>query len=1080
MTTLEEQYYDWISRSPEFNENLSCLADLSAHFGAFEDTYLDDSNTSSFISNYSKSAPSSEVLNESVQQLICEAALVRILYQMYQAGDDTRLDDFSDPLANLIGTFETEATVSYVVKILLGSDSFSELSAYTWKEAKSAPFDTPDLEQCIDFFSILIDALCQYYPSEENLKMAIEIGHNLIIDISHSEPSAKNIPVQEEIYLLEICYLVIKSLVLSHPETLEIECRYFSSLTKKHAKKLRDNPVLNYKNALSYQAAFYIKTGCYKQAEQNLLQAIKLKGHYPNPYIDYTIYQNLSYLYTLIPSSDNREQQLLYINLLKKQILNRKYPVDIDPLILAQTILNCSAYYMAIEDYKEAYETLIRPELNYILNLKYGWRAALKLYPAVIIHRISSGEPLQWEERLKFKKQLEQIKPYFAQPDIQLNDLLHYRHAEAMLAYTEKNIPIMDNLCKELSALNDEERRENLASIIGIYDILGACYYQLNETEKAISLLKEAIDYSRQYVQRAFCFHQITELSGFLKLIYPAFYMLYSIFRETSSDKECYDLLINHKHIEENIIRQCLDQPKDSEYGSLQKQIFSLQDKLAELSLEEVDNYKQQEILLKLQELEAQYSMSDKIKPPSLSRFTLEEIAQAMPDSSVLIEYFAIPKNILTAATDWRSIPNEKNSAKFMNLDVYCIVKENGTLQFFCRQKIRLDYDSIATTSLKIRESFSQEKEHTTAKKQNNLSRILIQPYEQYLTRAKHVFLAPEGELYNLPFGILPLSDGRLLGEACCITYVSTGRCFLSHGTKLEKSRHRPFWESLQQPSFNRQEIGDRYFIAGAPNYAMEAKTGTKSKLTEKNSLFDKIRSFFDTESLEPLPFSGIETKIIAEKLNVKPWCNSEASKEILKNHCYAELIHISTHGLSAYTNDNWLTHGIAMAGTNKRPQKEESIWNIDNGILTADEITRLDLSHTDLFVLSACSSGLEEDGENQENAGLRTALQIAGVKYVISSLWDIEDFSSTMFMIHFYANMIDKHMTPPAALQASQQFMRKASLRDWKSFFQSQKLKQEYSAQLLELLEDIGKTRPIPFQQPHYWAAFICQQNRF
>ena len=142
------------------------------------------------------------------------------------------------------------------------------------------------------------------------------------------------------------------------------------------------------------------------------------------------------------------------------------------------------------------------------------------------------------------------------------------------------------------------------------------------------------------------------------------------------------------------------------------------------------------------------------------------------------------------------------------------------------------------------------------------------------------------------------------------------------------------------------------------------------------------------------MPFSGIEATIIAQKLKTKARCREAASKQELKKNCHAKVIHISTHGFSDYTTDNWLSHGIVMAGAENWLQKEQSSWSRDNGILTADEITRLNLSGTNLFVLSACSSGLEAPGESSENSGLRTALQIAGAQYVISSLWDLYDFS--------------------------------------------------------------------------------------
>ena len=60
----------------------------------------------------------------------------------------------------------------------------------------------------------------------------------------------------------------------------------------------------------------------------------------------------------------------------------------------------------------------------------------------------------------------------------------------------------------------------------------------------------------------------------------------------------------------------------------------------------------------------------------------------------------------------------------------------------------------------------------------------------------------------------------------------------------------------------------------------------------------------------------------------------------------------------------------------------------IDNdGILLAEEITKLNLNGTDLVVLSACDSGNGIFDDIEGTLGLITAFKIAGAKTVIASL---------------------------------------------------------------------------------------------
>src|SRR5262249_10885424 len=76
---------------------------------------------------------------------------------------------------------------------------------------------------------------------------------------------------------------------------------------------------------------------------------------------------------------------------------------------------------------------------------------------------------------------------------------------------------------------------------------------------------------------------------------------------------------------------------------------------------------------------------------------------------------------------------------------------------------------------------------------------------------------------------------------------------------------------------------------------------------------------------------------------------------------------------------------GLVLAGANRSD-------TADRGILSADDLTRLDLRNLDLAVLSACESGLGESGGGEGVFGLQRALHVAGCKDVIASLWKVDD----------------------------------------------------------------------------------------
>ncbi len=79
-------------------------------------------------------------------------------------------------------------------------------------------------------------------------------------------------------------------------------------------------------------------------------------------------------------------------------------------------------------------------------------------------------------------------------------------------------------------------------------------------------------------------------------------------------------------------------------------------------------------------------------------------------------------------------------------------------------------------------------------------------------------------------------------------------------------------------------------------------------------------------------------------------------------------------------TRNPLLMSGIVMSGANLPPNKDEYGLPIrDDGILTDEEISGLDLKSTELVTLSACETGLGDVAAGQGVYGLRRALHQSG-----------------------------------------------------------------------------------------------------
>jgi CHAT domain-containing protein len=118
------------------------------------------------------------------------------------------------------------------------------------------------------------------------------------------------------------------------------------------------------------------------------------------------------------------------------------------------------------------------------------------------------------------------------------------------------------------------------------------------------------------------------------------------------------------------------------------------------------------------------------------------------------------------------------------------------------------------------------------------------------------------------------------------------------------------------------------------------------------------------------------------------------------------------------------LRSGLALAGVNAWLAGKPLDPSIEDGVLTAEDVSCMDLRGTELVVLSACETGLGSVRVGEAVFGLRRALVVAGAKSLVMSLWKVPDQATASLMEDFYRRM--RSGEPPAsALRAAQQSLR-------------------------------------------------------
>ena len=198
------------------------------------------------------------------------------------------------------------------------------------------------------------------------------------------------------------------------------------------------------------------------------------------------------------------------------------------------------------------------------------------------------------------------------------------------------------------------------------------------------------------------------------------------------------------------------------------------------------------------------------------------------------------------------------------------------------------------------------------------------------------------------------------------------------------------------------------------------------------------------------------EGEQIATLLGVSPWLSTRALEGRLKARRSPYILHIASHGFflpdhawdeeslgrgfsavplepagiltrpsSPRLENPLLRSGLALAGANTWCRGDPLPPEAEDGILTAEDVTGLDLLGTELVVLSACEErvlGTVRTGEGV--FGLRRAFFLAGARTLIVSLWKVPDQQTKDLMIEVYRRLMDG--TPRAdALRQAQMAIR-------------------------------------------------------
>lgn len=272
------------------------------------------------------------------------------------------------------------------------------------------------------------------------------------------------------------------------------------------------------------------------------------------------------------------------------------------------------------------------------------------------------------------------------------------------------------------------------------------------------------------------------------------------------------------------------------------------------------------------------------------------------------------------------------------------------------------------------------------------LGALLLGPVADAIARADRLLVLPAGPLHTLPFAVLipPAEGDRFLVDYGSVTLAASATIF------AEVAGRRRTVESMRLSAF-----GDPLY-PGGESFAELRGTTLRAALDEGFRL-------------DPLPASRHEVQSLAELFSPasRVFVGAEATEERAKALASeSNLLHFACHGLvdERYPLESALV--LSLPAADQRAK--------ENGLLQAWEIFEQLHLDADLVTLSACDSARGRELGNEGILGLTRAFRYAGARSVLSSLWAVNDHSTTELMKLFYKEL-QRGTAKDAALRTAQ-----------------------------------------------------------
>nr|WP_075487646.1 CHAT domain-containing protein [Prochlorococcus marinus] len=586
------------------------------------------------------------------------------------------------------------------------------------------------------------------------------------------------------------------------------------------------------------------------------------------------------------------------------------------------------------------------------------------------------------------------------------------------------------------SKIYHEESLKNFKKIYGdenpilIQPLINLAMVHFNDGkyEKTDFYLRKSLDLQFKFIQKQIPFLPLSKRDEFIKTLgisYPAIFSASNI-HPKGKYLALYARLNRHGLLEEIERKQSEITSLQGEQKILKDEILKITNKIASITSNDKDLFNS--LTTKKENLESKlYKSLPKLESKI---YSIEEIANEIPKNGVLIEYQKYRPFIFENPED---ALNEKNweEPRYQALLLF----PNGEVE-------TIDLGNSSKIEKYINNALISSEEYLPDAQimWNKVATLIIEPLEKFINDKEILYISPDAELNRIPFSAMANKKAIFLADQFELRLITTGRelVILNKKNKLEKN------QSL---------------VAADPNFDLKTNTKDEKEFNKPRKIYNQERSFDQNARIwGQLPATKKEGLFIAKEINANLLLKNEASALNIQKKESPKIIHIASHSffLSNKEENNILSSILFSNNLNTKNTKFENpllrsgivlsganfpnLNKLDDGYLTALEVSKLNWQGTELVVISGCESGIGVNKAGDGVYGLKRSIAVSGARSSMLSLWEVKDEPTAAFMKSFYKKL-------------------KSGVNRNKALFETQK---EFRNHIVEA-----------WRHPNVWAAF-------